>query len=225
MVRNTSSPYDTYKEMVSQYTKVDGILAIMLYIVLMLIYYLAGIIYVRKQLYIGVPVNIFIILLCIVLVLLRKQKLASIGFTLKNIGKALLTGIILGLVFSFFMNVLPNIHAGGKIISLNQALYNVFYYFIIISLSEEVVFRGYIQTRMYSLIKHDLLAVLVTGFLFYTMHIPFQMLVNGMHLDLMDLYVKIAMHFLMNYLYRKYNSLAGATVFHGLLDWGGHLIR
>ncbi|WP_167958371.1 CPBP family intramembrane glutamic endopeptidase [Anaerosporobacter faecicola] len=160
-----------------------------------------------------------------ILVLVRKQKLVSIGLTLKNIGKALATGTVLGIIFSFFMNILPNILEGGKIISVNQAIYNLFYYFIIISLSEKVIFRVYIQTRMYGIIKNDNLAVLVIGFLFNTMHLPFQMPVNGMQINLVNLIVIIFLHFVMNALYRKYNSLAGAIVFHGLLDWGGNLFR
>jgi membrane protease YdiL (CAAX protease family) len=159
------------------------------------------------------------------LVLVRKQKLASIGFTLKNIGKALKTGVVLGIIFSFFMNVLPNILAGGKIISFNQALYNIFYYFIIISLTEEIIIRGYIQTRLYGLIKNDNLAVFVIGFLFYTMHLPFQIPVNGMQINLINMVVTVAIHFVLNGLYRKYNSLAAPTVFHGLLDWGGNLLQ
>lgn len=225
MVKKFFSPNDSYKEMILHYTKTDGILAVTMYILLMFIYYFMGVLYIQKQLYLGVPVNLLLILSCIVLVLVRKQKLASIGFTLKNIGKSLMTGVVLGIIFSFFMNVLPNILAGGRIITVNQALYNIFYFFIIISLSEEVVFRGYIQTRMYGLIKHDILAVIVTGFLFYAMHLPFQMLVNGMQINLVHMVIIVTLHFMMNLLYRRYNSLVGSTVFHGLLDWGGNLLR
>lgn len=216
---------DSYKEMISKYTTIDGILAIAMYVLLLFAYYFMGILFVQRQIYLGVPVNLLLIVVCIVAVLLRKQKPASIGFTLKNIGKSLLTGTILGIIFSFFMNVLPNILAGGEIITVNQALYNIFYYFIVISLSEEVIFRGYIQTRIYGLIKHDIPAVIVTGFLFYMMHLPFQMPVNGMQINLINMAIMVALHFVMNFLYRKYNSLAAPTVFHGLLDWGGNLLR
>lgn len=225
MIKKFLTPNDTYKEMILHYTKTDGILAITMYVLLMFIFYFMGVLVIRKQLYLGIPVNLLLIAACMILVLARKQKLASIGFTLKNIGKALVTGTVLGIIFSFFMNILPNILAGGKIISVNQAIYNIFYYFIIISLSEEVIFRGYIQTRLYGLIKNDNQAVLVTGFLFYAMHLPFQMPVNGMQINLINMAVMVFMHFVMNSLYRKYNSLAGATVFHGLLDWGGNLLR
>ncbi len=219
------SPNDDYKEMLLHYTKIDGLLAVMMYVLLMFIYYIMGVLYIRKQLYLGIPVNLLLIVVCILVVLVRKQKLTSIGFTLKNIRKSLITGAILGIIFAFFMNVLPSLLAGNKIISVNQALYNIFYYFIIISLTEEVVVRGYIQTRLYGLIKHDNLAVTVGGVLFYTMHLPFQMPVNGMQINLFNMAVMIVLHFVMNTLYRKYNSLAGATVFHGLLDWGGNLFR
>ncbi len=225
MIKKFFSPNETYKEMLSHYTKIDGLLAVAMYVVLMVIYYFMGVLYIQKQLYLGIPINLLLIVACIILVLVRKQKLASIGFTLKNIGKASITGVVLGIIFSFFMNVLPSILAGGKIISANQALYNIFYYFIIISLTEEVILRGYIQTRMYGLIKHDNLAVTVTGFMFYTMHLPFQMPVNGMQINLINMVVMVALHFVMNYLYRRYNSLAAPTVFHGLLDWGGNLLR
>ncbi len=225
MINKIFSPNDTYKEMIQHYTKTDGILAITMYVLLMFIYYFMGVLYIQKQLYLGIPVNLLLIVACIILVLVRKQKLFSIGFTLKNIGKSLMTGVVLGIIFSFFMNVLPNILAGGKIISVNQALYNIFYYFIIISLTEEVILRGYIQTRMYGLIKNDSLAVIVTGFMFYTMHLPFQMPVNGMQINLINMVVMVAIHFVINLLYRKYNSLVGPTVFHGLLDWGGDLLR
>ncbi len=219
------TPNDTYKEMMIHYTKLDGLLAVTMYVLLMFIYYFMGVLYIQKQIYLGIPVNLLLIIACIILVLVRKQKLASIGFTLKNIGKSLISGVILGVIFSFLMNVLPSIIAGNKVISVNEALYNIFYYFIIIALTEEVVFRGYIQTRLYGLIKQDNLAVFVAGFLFYTTHLPFQMPVNGMQINLINMVVMVAIHYVLNSLYRKYNSLAGPTVFHGILDWGGNLFR
>ena len=225
MINKFFSTNDDYKVMLSHYTKTDGLLAVTMYVLLMILYYFLGVLFIQKQIYLGIPVNLLLIVACIILVLMRKQKLASIGFTLKNIGKSLVTGTVLGVIFSFFMNVLPSILSGGKLISFNQALYNIFYYFIIISLTEEVIFRGYIQTRIYGLIKNDRLAVTVTGFLFYTMHLPFQMPVNGMQINLINMIVIVALHFVMNAIYRKYNSLAGPTVFHGILDWGGNLLR
>ncbi len=215
----------SYFTLTRTYTWIDGLLAVMTYFLILVIYYIMGVLYVKNHVYLGIPVNLFMIVLCLVLVLIRKQGLASLGFTLKNIKKALLTGFLLGIVFTFSMNILPNLLAGGKLIPLNKALYNIFYYFLIIALTEEVVFRGYIQTRMYGLIKNDLLAVTVTGVMFYAMHLPFQMQANGLQFNIINMLILMSLHFLMNFLYRKYNSLAGATIFHGLLDWGGNLLQ
>jgi len=216
---------DSYFEMIKTYTWIDGILAVATYLLLLVIYYFMGVLYIQKQIYLGIPVNLFMIVLCLALVLIRRQGIATLGITLKNIRKALLTGFLLGIVFSFSMNVLPNILAGGKLIAFNKALYNIFYYFLVIALTEEVVFRGYIQTRIYGLIKNDILAVTVTGVMFYAMHLPFQMQANGLQFNIVNMLILIFLHFLMNFLYRKHNSLVGATIFHGLLDWGGNLLQ
>lgn len=211
--------------MISHYTKVDGILAITIYVFSMIIFCFTGVLFIRNKIYLGTPISLLLIVVCMILVLVRKQKLASIGFTLKYIGKALVTGTVLGILFSFFMHILPNILEGSKIIPLNKAIYNIFYYFIIISLSEEVIFRGYIQTRLYGFIKNDNLAVLVAGIMFYAMHLPFQMPVNGMQINLFNMAFMVFLHFVMNSLYRKYNNLTGAIVFHGLLNWCSNLFR
>ena len=210
--------------MVSTYTKIDAVFAILLFVLLMYINYVVGLLLIRKQIYLGVPISFIIIIVCVVLVRIRKQKLASIGFTLKNAGKSLLSGAVFGIILSFFLNVLPKILAGMQIIPINRILYNLFYYFIVISLSEEVVFRGYIQTRIYGLIKYDVWAVVVTGFLFYLMHLPFQMLVNDLKINIVHMITIIVMHVIMNFLYRKHNSLVAPTVFHGLINFAADLL-
>jgi membrane protease YdiL (CAAX protease family) len=225
MIKRFFSTDSSYKEQIAHYDKIDGMLALALYAVLMVAYYFMGILFVQKNLYLGVPINLLMIVLCIVLVLIRKQRLNSIGVTAKNVGRALLIGMVFGILFSLAMNVIPSILTGGKVITLSAALYNIFYYFVVIALSEEIVFRGYIQTRIYGLIKHDILAIFITAFLFYAMHLPFQMVAYGMQINIVNMVTMIALHFVMNFLYRKYNSLAAPTIFHGLLDWGGNLLR
>ena len=214
---------ESYKEMISKYTKTDGILAITMYAILMLVYYFMGVIFIQKKLYLGIPVGFLIIVSCIALVLIRKQKLDTIGFTFKNIKKSLLLGVVFGILFPLLK--IDYILNGCKIISVNKALYYIFYFFIVVALSEEVIFRGYIQTRIYGLIKNDILAVIVTGFMFYAMHLPYQMPVNGMEVNLIDVVSKIIFHIIANFLYRKYNSLVAPTMYHGFLNWFGSLIR
>jgi len=225
MIKGFFATDAAYKEMRSRYTAVDGLLAIGLWMLVMGLYYAIGVVAVRKHIVLGIPANFLLMGVCLLLVLGRGQKLASIGVTGKKLGKSLLLGAVAGVVLSFLMNVLPNLIAGGKVIPVGKAIYNVFYYFVVIGLAEEIIFRGYIQTRIYGLIKKDVPAIAMTGVLFYAMHLPYQMPVNGMQLSLVNFAIMFALHIVMNFLHRKYNSLAAPTVFHGLLDWGGALLR
>ncbi|HWQ58843.1 MAG TPA: type II CAAX endopeptidase family protein [Clostridia bacterium] len=214
-----------YQKQIASYGKTDAILALALYVMMLIAYYGIGVLQIKRNLYLGIPVNLALILFCVALALLRRQGLSSIGITQRNLGRSTLAGALSGVVLSFLMNVLPSILAGRKVIPFGLALYNVFYYFVVIGLSEEIIFRGYIQTRINGLIKDDFLAMLIVGVLFYFMHLPYQMPVNGMQFNVLQLAVFVVLHMIHNILYRKFNSLAGPTLLHGLLDWGGKLFR
>ncbi len=219
---------ENYKQTVSQYTKYDAICAIGIYLGVMVSYYVMGILYSKYNMYLGVHVNIAIGILCVVLVLARKQKLSSIGFTTNNLKRSVLIGSGLGLCITL-INVVPNMVVHSQFVSIGRFVYNTFYYFIVIALVEEIIFRGYIQTRIYGLIKNNVLAVLVSGILFMTMHIPYQM--GAAQMDLVTfilnnfvwLLLTFGWHVVFNFLYAKNNSIVAPAVFHGFLDWSGYL--
>jgi membrane protease YdiL (CAAX protease family) len=219
---------ENYKQTVSQYTKYDAICAIGIYLGVMVSYYVMGILYSKYNMYLGVHVNIAIGILCVVLVLARKQKLSSIGFTTNNLKRSVLIGSGLGLCITL-INVVPNMVVHSQFVSIGRLVYNTFYYFIVIALVEEIIFRGYIQTRIYGFIKNNVLAVLVTGILFMTMHIPYQM--GAAQMDLVTfilnnfvwLLLTFGWHVVFNFLYAKNNSIVAPAVFHGFLDWSGYL--
>jgi len=49
---------DTYKENITKYTKVDGIIAVVYYLIFMITYYSMGRVYVEKKIYLGITCNI-----------------------------------------------------------------------------------------------------------------------------------------------------------------------
>lgn len=95
---------------------------------------------------------------------------------------------------------------------------------------EELAFRGYLQTRMYGLIKRDGLAIIVVAFMFSIMHIPFQMAVNNKNVlefisgNITLLIFTFIYHVVFNMIHRKYNNIAGNTLFHGFMNWGNNLM-
>ncbi len=78
--------------MLMAYTKWDCIFAVAFYIFQLGICYIGGIVYTKYNTSFGVHINLFMAALCIALVLMRKQSMSSIGFTLLNIVTALMQG-------------------------------------------------------------------------------------------------------------------------------------
>ena len=221
-----------YKQMVSSYTKKDTLIAIGLYFFVIFAYFGLGIMAFKSGnnfdlgLILVIPVNIFLIIICIRLVKLRRQKPNSIGLTRKNLIKSLLLGLIAGGISFSFITIIPALRAGGKWqMEFGILLFLLFYQLVIVGFCEEIIFRGFIQTRLYGLIKSDNLAKILGGVLFAVFHIPYnvfsmaggnltEFLANNSPM-LVGLFF---WHFVFNFLYRKYNSLAAPVVFHCLMN-------
>ncbi len=219
-----------YKQSTSEYTKTDGVIAVIYYFILMFSYYSMGKIYVEKGMYLGIICNIVLVAICIGLVIVRRQKINSLGLSYKKLKQSLLLGLVLGLCFILFNNIIPGIAGGYHFAQISKILYNIFYYFVIIAFMEELTFRGYLQTRMYGLIKSDGLAIIVVAFMFSIMHIPFQMAVNNKNVlefisgNITLLIFTFIYHVVFNMIHRKYNNIAGNTLFHGFMNWGNNLM-
>lgn len=224
-IKNFFKTDESYREQLDKYDKLDSMLAILYFVLFMAAYYFMGCIMREKGIYLGLYCNAVLALVPIGIVLLRKQKLSSLGLTGGKIKQAVLFSGVLGVLFLAIGGILPGVLAGAELNQLTVILYNIFYYFIIIGLVEEIAFRGFIQTRIYGLIKNDIAAVLVTAVMFALMHIPFQMAVYQMGpgqyfmtVFLGNMPFLILWHIVFNFMQRKFNSIYGNTVFHGFMD-------
>jgi hypothetical protein len=162
----------------------------------------------------GCLLNLLLIIITILFVKIRKQKLDTIGLK----GRWKLSIIIGGLLslFYFYCNCLDHLIHGEKLISVSSILFLVIY-FLLVAICEEFVFRGFIGTRLNGLIKNKYIVVIVTGLLFVTMHFPYRMIAANMSLSdfdigwLIDLFI---FHLIMNFIYMKTNSIYGSIIPH-----------
>lgn len=220
---------DTYKEDITKYTKVDGIIAVVYYLLFMIAYYIMGRVYAEKQIYLGITFNIGLAVLCIMIVLLRKQKIGTLGLTFKKMKQAVILGVVLGVLIVLTNNVIPGITTECQFNQITKILFDTFYYFVIIAFVEEIAFRGFIQTRIYGLIKNDFIAIIVVSLMFSLMHIPFQMALADTNIpsfistNVAWLILLFLWHIIFNFLHRKYNCIFTNTIFHGFMDWGNNL--
>ena len=210
-----------YREQMEGYTQKDSVLALAYWVLWMAVYYFMGQVMARTGQYYGNIVNIGLMLVAVVLCI---RKLSSIGITLRNLKPSLLMGLVIGTVVLLAIGIVPGIMSGASLLPFGKILSNVFYYVIIIGLAEEIGFRGFIQPRLYPLLKKEWLTVIVGGVLFVLMHIPFQMGARGMSFAeywptfIANAPIQFFWHLVSTWLYRRYGNIAGAALFHGMLD-------
>ena len=212
-----------YKADVSKYQKKDAIIAICLWVILMLLYAVAGMF---GGLYATIT-NIILPIACIAIVLIRRQGISSLGFRKKNFWPSFGVGLLCGIIAIIFNNgVLPAVIYGWKFEPFGFLLYRFLYQLVAIALFEEIIFRGYIQTRLYGIFKKDVSVVLMGGLLFVLMHIPFQIASGNMIFGL-SLVIWLATtfiwHIVFNVLFRKFYSIYGVILFHALMNWSGDI--
>lgn len=228
LLKNYFKTDEAYREQVRDYGKKDAVMALAFWGVVMGIYYFMGQIYAFKGLYMGIPVNIGLASLCMAWVVLRKEKISTIGFTKNKAIKSFALGGVLGALI-VIGNSATNIILGRSLASIQTVTIYFVYYLVAISLVEEIIFRGYIQTRIYGLIKKPLFAIILGGILFMLVHIPFRMCCAKMCLlayvqqNYMTITFTCIWHVVFDFLYRRYNSIYAPSLFHGLLDWANCL--
>lgn len=222
---------ERYTEALNMFQKKEGVSAIFLFAIMCAGYAACG--YLDKtmvadwRMVIGILFNGAISGITIVFAKLNGRPLSTLGLkTGRNRLSIALGGIVAA--FYFYNNCLSHLLAGGSLVPPDEALlYTVFFFSV--AVCEELVFRGYIGTRIYSLVKSKGIAVVLTGILFVLMHFPYRMTAYGMTLSdffgnigwLIDLFVT---HTVFSLIYMKTNSLYGAILPHWVSNLAYNLI-
>lgn len=217
---------DSYRNLVNSFGKADAFMAIVLFLLYCIDMALSGILvnYVSANqiTYIGGLTNLAFVGIVLFTLKIRKQGLYTIGLRKGNIKLSLIMGITLSVIL-FFCNCLSNIwFEKQSFIPVKEIMIYILYFFTV-GLVEEVMFRGYIETRLHGYTKRIYLDVLLTGILFLLMHFPFRMVAYHMSfLDLvtnvrymMDLFIT---HLILSFIRMKSDSLYGAILPHWISD-------
>lgn len=223
-----------YENNIKQYTRKDGILSFILFGIMILDYSILAVLQIKFEfikeniILVGCIFNALMIVITILFIKLNKQTLNTIGISKGKWKNSIIIGIILA-SFLFYSNCLSNLINGSKLISIKDILILSVYY-LLVAVCEEFVFRGYIGTRIYGLIKKKWLAVFVVGILFIIMHFPYRMIAYGMTISeltidnfswIIDLFIT---HIIFNFIYLKTNSLYGAIIPHWMSNFAYNII-
>ncbi len=214
-----------YKLLCKNYSKNDGIKAIFLYLITMLELFLQGYLYKTNlsSTILTMSQGILSILILFVglgFVLLSKEKLNTIGITRKNLKQSFLYGILGFIILLTFIILSNTIIEGKKVVFQLPTIITVIT-FIVVAISEEVVFRGYIQTRLTGLIKNNVITSCINAFLFLSTHYPVRWAASGFSITILSgFYVVclILLHFVCDLVYRKTNCIWGSYLLHILYN-------
>ena len=212
-----------YLDILHSFTVPDALMALGYYLVILIVYYCAGSIMARTGKYYGVFVNVALMLIPVMIC----RKMSSIGLCKRNLKRSLLVSGMIGILFLLISTIIPGISSGARLLPLKKIASNVIYFFVVIALSEEISFRGFIQPRLYPLVKREWLAVLFGGLLFVFMHYPYQMAVRGMTAAqywpqfIASAPFQFFWHLVFTILYRRYGNIYGSTLLHCLVDLSG----
>lgn len=223
-----------YESNLKHYTIKDGVLSFILFGIMILNYSILAVLQTKFEfikeniMLVGCIFNALMIVITILFIKLNKQSLETIGLYKGKWKNSIIMGIIIA-SFLFCNNCLSHLINGSRFIALQEILMLLVYYFLV-AVCEEIVFRGYIGTRIYGVIKKRWLAIFVVGILFIIMHFPYRMIAYGMTLSdltvknfswIIDLFIT---HLVFNFIYLKTNSLYGAIIPHWMSNFAYNII-
>ena len=219
-----------YKQEVQKFGKKDGIIAIgvfLVYIITAMAFVaLRGILSLSWQLNVlfTIATTTFQAGIVFAIVLRNKQGLASIGLHKGKLWPAVRLGLLVSLIPIVFSAVLPGIYGGFNELLIGTLLVNLVTTFFFAA-HEDVVFVGFIQTRLYGFFKTDKVAITVGAILFALMHIPLWLMVGnfdsnnlllGIGLNFMGWFL---MHFIFVSVFKKHYSLAPVFILHTIANY------
>ncbi|GAB6108938.1 CPBP family intramembrane glutamic endopeptidase [Fusibacter bizertensis] len=172
---------------------------------------------------VSIPFVLLGILVVIYVIGVRKQSLSTIGIKREKNIKSIFLGVLFGLPF-----VLIKLRIGfGNNLVLKDAdtlFWLGIYYLINIALVEEIIFRGFIQTRIQGLVNGKWKSIWITGFLFAIMHFP-NVLMNA-NAPILPVFFSFLptigefmfYHLIHVYLYTRDQNILAPVVMHMLID-------
>ena len=119
-----------------------------------------------------------IALVPLIIILVTKNKDGILGISKKDIGMQILIGIAAGLVISsayvlvpYFLGFGAFVDNGSRFTKLWQFSYELFYFIVAVGAVEEIVFRGFVYSKIKNIFSNEWAAMIVSSVLFGFFHI------------------------------------------------------
>ncbi|CAN5286247.1 hypothetical protein BH10PAT1_BH10PAT1_6290 [soil metagenome] len=161
----------------------------------------------------------------------EKDTFESIGLTFKNLFPSIYLSLILGSFFSIEAAIGNYIKYGGKFnFGANLGANGIFLSLLIsfaTAISEEIVFRGYIFTRLWKSLNNEFQANFITSIGWTLIHVPIVIFINKLNPASAAIYLVLTFIFGVGsaFLYGRTKNLSSSIFLHVLWEWPIMLFR
>lgn len=121
--------------------------------------------------------------------------------------------------------ILPDLVLGHhELKNPEELFFNFLYTFLLIAFVEEIISRGFIQSRIRGIVKNKWVSILLGGLMFSVAHIPYDFLnqelnfISYLQKDYIMLIIYVIMHFYFVYIYSKTENILAPTITHTLIN-------
>ena len=169
-------------------------------------------------------IAIAILLLPVVAALrFSKQSFTDVAITRRNLGKNLALGALTSLVLVLFLGGLSPF-LGGGFAGVSVATGYLLLSYVIIGFGEEIVFRGYIQTRLVAS-SGSVIGIGATSLCYAAYNFPLGYFCFSGNIPLALVYAvwRLSSGLLCGYAFHKSQSVLSSIIVHIFLVWGGLL--
>lgn len=157
----------------------------------------------------------------ILVVLYEKESLQSLGITKSNLIKSSILGILLGAIFFVVYHVVPTTNETVNVFTIASLV--SFIRFIFVGFAEEIIYRGYFQTRLIAWLGTTK-GCLITAIVFSFYHLPVNIFLKGM--DFQSAFIScvslIPLSLMFGYIMIKTKNITTVAILHTVIDWTIH---
>jgi hypothetical protein len=220
-----------YKQEVSKYGKKDAIIAICLFAYWIILPFavvaIRTILDISEEAWLIPSIVIAFVNIAIVLaiVLIRKQGLKSIGLHKTKFGSAISLGLLFAFIPLLLRGVVPGLFNDWEL-NPPDSLMLIFASTALMAVREDITFVGFIQTRLYGLVKNDNWAIYLGAALFTLAHVP-QHVQMGIPQGAFNFIIALVFYFFMHrafiMVFKKNFSLVSIFIIHTATNFSGRI--
>lgn len=170
-------------------------------------------------------INLFIVRLVLVIpaivcIIINKEGISNLGFTKKNFFKSIFLGFLIGVIYFLSYKKMSLYDISNIVLQFKGTLIFLFVYCLIIGVSEEFLYRGYLQTRLIA-VNGKINGWIIASIIFAFMHFPQKIVVNkfGLVQATLSCAELLPISLLLGYISIKNKNIISNIIFHGCIDF------